>query len=125
MRSNIWGNIASGDLNILYGYGEEGNNYWAGRYATTFDRMAAMGIPFIGPQAPLGRQAEPWPEELPHSSQNVPTFHSNRMTPGSATRQLDFVFVSDSLAGSLEVTALNEPDKWGPSDHCRVVIEFK
>ena len=117
--------IASGDLNILYGYGEEGNNYWANRYATAFDRMAAMGLPFVGPQAPLGRQAKPWPEELPETSQNVPTFHSNRMTPASATRQLDFVFASEGLVDTLSVKALNEPDEWGPSDHCRVVIDFK
>jgi exonuclease III len=53
----------------------------------------------------------------------VPTFHHNRQTPATATRQLDFVFASQSLADSVSVRALNEPDEWGPSDHCRVVID--
>ena len=69
--------IAAGDLNILYGYGEYKSPYWAKRYYTVFDRMDALGLRFVGPQAPdSGRQAEPWPEE------------------------------------------------WGPSDHCRVMIEM-
>ena len=41
----------------------------------------------------------------------------------AATRQLDFVFASRGLADSVHVRALNEPDEWGPSDHCRVEIE--
>ena len=28
--------LAAGDLNILYGYGENGSAYWAARYATVF-----------------------------------------------------------------------------------------
>ncbi len=115
--------LAAGDLNILHGYGEGGSAYWAGRYATVFDRMAALGLSFAGPQAPAGRRAEPWPEELPRESHNVPTFHANRQEPGTATRQLDFVFVSRDLAEHVRVRALNEPDRWGPSDHCRIEIE--
>ena len=38
---------------------------WKGRYATVFDRMAAIGLPLVGPQYPNGRQADPWPDELP------------------------------------------------------------
>jgi len=57
--------IAAGDLNILHRYGEHGNPYWAARYATVFDRAEAMGLQFMGPQAPHGRQASPWPAELP------------------------------------------------------------
>ena len=64
--------VAAGDLNILYGYGEDGSAYWAGRYETVFTRMKALGLPFIGPQAPNGRQADPWPNELPRNSRNVP-----------------------------------------------------
>jgi endonuclease/exonuclease/phosphatase family metal-dependent hydrolase len=85
--------------------------------------MQAMGLKFIGPQAPNGRQAHPWPSELPSDSKNVPTFHSNLHTPETATRQLDFVFASRSLAEDVTVKALNDPEEWGPSDHCRVVIE--
>ncbi len=116
--------IVSGDFNILYGYGENRSRYWAARYQTVFDRMQAMGLQFIGPQAPNGRQADPWPSELPSDSKNVPTFHSNRQTPETATRQLDFVFASKALVNNVTVKALNNPEEWGPSDHCRVVIEI-
>ena len=51
--------LAAGDLNILHGYGDHGNVYWASRYATVFDRMRALGLSFVGPQAPAGRRADP------------------------------------------------------------------
>lgn len=117
--------LAAGDLNILHGYGEGGNEYWASRYATVFSRMTALGLTFVGPQVPGGRPAEPWPDELPLESDNVPTYHTNRQTPATATRQLDFVFASSGLAEYVRVRALNDPDHWGPSDHCRVEIEVE
>ena len=116
--------VAAGDLNILRGYAEYGDEYWAARYKTVFDRMEVMGLPCIGPEYPNGRQADPWPQELPQDSRNVPTFHSNRQSPAKARRQLDFVFASTELANSLTVRALNEPEEWGPSDHCRIEIEL-
>ena len=116
--------LAAGDLNILYGYGEYGSEYWASRYRTIFDRMKALGLPFVGPQAPNGRQADPWPDELPLDSKNVPTYYSTgQKTPAAATRQLDFVFTSRGLADSVSVRAINEPEQWGPSDHCRLEIQ--
>jgi endonuclease/exonuclease/phosphatase family metal-dependent hydrolase len=116
--------LAAGDLNILHGYGEGGSAYWAARYATVFSRMTALGLSFVGPQAPAGRQAQPWPDELPPESNNVPTYHTPQHTPATATRQLDFVFASVSLAEQVRVRALNELAQWGPSDHCRVEIEI-
>ena len=116
--------VAAGDLNVLHGHGEYGNTYWKGRYETVFTRMKALGLPFVGPQHPHGRQADPWPEELPKDSKNVPTYYHSRQTPATATRQLDFVFASEGLADSLTVRALNAPEQWGPSDHCRVEIEI-
>jgi len=115
--------LVAGDLNILYGYGEGGSAYWASRYGTVFSRMATLGLSFLGPQAPAGRRSEPWPDELPSASNNVPTFHHSRQTPATCTRQLDFVFASRSLSERLRVRARNEPDQWGPSDHCRVEIQ--
>ena len=112
--------LAAGDLNILHGHGEGGNGYWASRYGTVFARMEALGLPFVGPQAPNGRQADPWPDELPRESGNVPTYHPK---PQPATRQLDFVFASKGMADSVCVRALNEPEQWGPSDHCRLEIK--
>ena len=114
--------IVSGDLNILYGYGENGSQYWARRYMTVFDRMAAIGLRFVGPQSPHGIQADPWPSELPVHSKNVPTFRRRRGDPSTATRQLDFVFASESIADRVQTTALNRHEEWGPSDHCRVRI---
>jgi len=116
--------LVAGDLNILYGYGENGSAYWAARYASVFSRMSALGLAFVGPQAPDGRRADPWPDELPRTSKNVPTFHTSHQAPASATRQLDFVFASHGLAESVSVAALNAPEHWGPSDHCRIEIEI-
>ncbi len=118
--------IAAGDLNILNRYGEHGNAYWAARYASVFDRAEATGLRFVGPQAPHGRQASPWPDELPKGSLDVPTYHTSRQGPMGAARQLDFVFASNTLASRLTVRALNTDfDSWGPSDHCRVEIELR
>lgn len=115
--------LAAGDLNVLYGYGEYGNPYWAARYRSIFDRFGLVGLKFIGPQSPNGRQADPWPDELPRESLNVPTFYTNRQTPATATRQLDFVFASSDIAQRVTVRAMNRADEWGPSDHCRLRIE--
>lgn len=116
--------IAAGDLNILHGYGEHGSAFFAERYLTIFRRMEVLGLRFVGPQHPNGRQAEPWPAEMPAESLNVPTFYRTGTTPSKATRQLDFVFASESIAPLLHVRALNGVEEWGPSDHCRVVVEF-
>jgi hypothetical protein len=112
--------LVAGDLNLLFGYGEEGSPYWGRRYATVFDRAATMGLVYKGPEAPNGRQADPWPSELPPNSRCVPTYRTNRQTPATATRQLDHVFASESIADQIQVRALNAPDEWGPSDHCKV-----
>lgn len=111
----------AGDLNSLLGHGEHGSAYWKGRYETIFSRMSALGLPFVGPQHPNGIQADPWPDELPRESKNVPTYRPNSRR---ATRQLDFVFASRDLVPRMTVRALNCVDDWGPSDHCRVEIEI-
>lgn len=86
--------IAAGDLNLLYGYGENGNLYWRGRYNTVFDRMKALGMRFVVPQAPEGgRQADPWPKELPEDSLCMPppfitTGRARNQHPGSSILQL-------------------------------------
>lgn len=114
--------IIAGDFNILRGYGEHGDRYSGRRYGTVFDRMEALGLRCVGPAAPNGRQADPWPDELPQDSMNVPTYHSTSQTPATASRQLDFVFASESIADRVSVRARNEVSDWGPSDHCRVII---
>lgn len=113
--------IAAGDLNIYHGYGDDGSSYWKSRYDSVFQRMAAIGLPFVGPQFPNGRQADPWPDWLPKDSKNVPTYY-HQGGPSAATDQLDFVFASETLSDSLQVCALNGTDTWGPSDHCKIEI---
>ena len=102
--------LVAGDMNILRSYGEYGSGYWAARYKTVFVRMESMRLPCIGPEYPNGRQADPWPDELPQESKNVPTFHHSRQSPETATRRLDHVFASTGLARSLKVRALNTPE---------------
>lgn len=43
--------------------------------------------------------------------------------PETASRQLDFVFASKFIADKVHVRALNQPEQWGPSDHCEIAIE--
>ena len=117
--------VVAGDWNLLRGYGEFGDPYWRARYDSVFDRAEALGLRFVGPEYPNGHRADPWPDELPRESLCVPTFHHSRQTPTTATRQLDFVFASESLTEDVQVRALNGPEEWGPSDHCRVAIDIK
>ena len=86
--------------------------------------MSAVGLRLVGPQAPTVDRLIRGPTTLPRDSLNVPTYHTNRQTPFTATRQLDFVFASDGLGDSLTVRALNSPEQWGPSDHCQLEIEI-
>ena len=65
--------MVAGDWNILRGYGEYGSAFWKARYATVFDRAEVLGLRIVGPSYPNGRQAEPWPDELPQDSLCVPT----------------------------------------------------
>lgn len=117
--------IVAGDWNILHGYGEDGDPYWGARYASVFDRAEALGLSFVGPKInAASRQADPWPVELPSGSRDVPTFRPSGRTPGTESRQLDFVFASRSIADKVTVTALNRVEDWGPSDHCRINIDI-
>ncbi len=115
--------IAAGDLTINRGYGEDKSGYWKGRYDSVFNRMDAIGMCFVGPQNPHGCSADPRPQNMPQDSKNVPTYcKSFRKNPAAAYDQLDYVFVSESMADSVKVCALNHPEEWGPSDHCRIKI---
>ncbi len=78
---------------------------WWDEKTTVFGDMMRIGLPLIGP----------------HSA----TFYSplHRQTPSDAELQLDYVFASRDIAHRVAVHALNNPDEWGPSDHCRVLIE--
>jgi endonuclease/exonuclease/phosphatase family metal-dependent hydrolase len=116
--------IVAGDFNLFYGYGDRGDSYWAGRYQTVFDRAAALGLTYMGPQHPNGLQPDPRPLGMPADSRTLATYRRRRDDPATATGQLDHVFVSEDLAGRVETAALNEPGQWGPSDHCRIRISI-
>jgi len=117
--------IVSGDWNIFHGYGDGGSDYWKVRYDTVFERMESLGLKFAGPQYPGGTRADRNPTYFPLDCKNVPTFKQGGVRkPASAHDQLDFVFASATLFNRLRVKALNAPDEWGPSDHCRIAIDL-
>ncbi len=91
-------------VNLPYIVGGDLTTWWDSD-TTVFADMMRMGLPLIGPHSP--------------------TFYSkpHRQTPSDAELQLDYVFASRSIAHRLTVHALNNPEDWGPSDHCRVHIE--
>ena len=117
--------LAAGDLNMIHG--ATGGNPLAppARDRTVTDRMKALGLEFLGPQHPEGgRQASPTPQGLPPDTRNVPTYHTTTKTPATAENQLDYAFASRGFHNTITVQALNDPDRWGPSDHCRLLIDI-
>ena len=117
--------VAAGDLNIVHGYGDGGSPYWEARYRSVFERMAAVGLEFMGPQAPNGRQAETPAIGEPADSRNVVTYFLPGKNPETASNnQLDYVFASRGFHKSITVQAMNAAEEWGASDHCRLLIRI-
>jgi len=114
--------LAAGDFNTIRGATEDNRLALPARDRTICDRMEALGFEFLGPQHPNGRRAVPPPHGVPAGTENVPTFRSSPSR--SATNQLDYVFASRGFHEGIRVRALNELDEWGPSDHCRLLIEL-
>ena len=115
--------LAAGDLNNIYGATEDNELVWYQRDRGVFERMEALGLEFMGPQHPDGRLAEPPVSGLPEDTRNVPTYHTTRATPATAENQLDYVFASRGFHRGVRSQALNGVGDWGPSDHCRILIE--
>ena len=96
--------VVGGDFNVRRGYDS----------TAIFRDLAAAGVPLVGPFGTDGG--------------TTPTKYDNRRggVPADARRQLDYVFASTSIAETITVRALNGPTKeeWGPSDHCRILIEL-
>ena len=110
--------IAAGDLNLFHGYGDRGSPYWRARYQTVFDRMAAIGLRFVGPQLPSEQG------EVQGVTRNIPTFRKDRHRPETASDQLDLVFASEDIADRVQTSALSGANAWGPSDHCMIQIDL-
>ena len=115
--------LAAGDLNNIYGATEDNHLVWYERDRTVFDRMVALGLEFMGPQSPDGRQPHSTPQGLPECTGNVATFYTSGNSPATAENQLDYVFASRGFHESVRTSAMNGVDEWGSSDHCRIVIE--
>jgi exonuclease III len=118
--------IVAGDFNTYFGYGL--NEVDAKENELFFERMENYGLMFAGPQVPKGlpstlRKNSKMRSNIPKDSKNVVTHRARKnQKPG---HQIDFVFASQAIAKSIDVTALNSPKEWGISDHCRVLIEFE
>ena len=115
--------LAAGDLNLIYDSKTGCLQDLDERGSGVFERMETIGLELIGPRYPAGRKAIPTPDYLPPCTKNVPTYHTTAESPATASRQLDYVFASRGFHESVRACALNETDQWGPSDHCRVMIE--
>ena len=114
--------LAAGDLNMTFSRREE-EDPWLLRERTVTDRMDALGLELLGPQYPNGRRADPIPDDLPLDTRNVPTYFTTSQTPETAASQLDWAFASRGFHQAITVRALNKVEEWGPSDHCRLLIE--
>ena len=115
--------LIAGDFNLIHGATEQNRLALPERDRSVFSRLEALGFEFLGPQYPHGRPADPPPDGLAPDTRNVPTYHSSSQEPGTATNQLDYAFASRGFHREVQATALNEPEEWGESDHCRIAIE--
>ena len=78
--------------------------------------MKALGLEFLGPQAPHGRRASGPPVDVPEDTKNVPTFYRSG-GPEAAVNQLDYVFASRGFHEKVvSVRAMNGVEEWGPSE---------
>ncbi len=107
--------IAAGYWSINRGWSSEPTDFWNEREVlhiqTAFDRMQALGFRHLRPK---GR---------PGYRDAVVTFKPIGLSPAEAWGQLHYVFATENIADRVSVCALNEPSNWGPSDHCRLVID--
>ncbi len=115
--------VAAGDFNLIHGATRSQRTVHPYRDRTVLDRMDVLGLEFLGPRYPAGRRASPTPHGLPPDTQNVPTYHTPRESPGTASIQLDYAFASRGFHEGITVRAMNSVEEWGASDHCRLLIE--
>ena len=115
--------LAAGDLNLVYTTTRRDRYF--GRERTVWDRFEALGLKFLGPQAPNGRQPESPQPGASADTKNVPTYYTARQRcAANAVRQLDYAFASRGFHEQMTARALNGVEEWGPSDHCRLSIEI-
>lgn len=100
--------LAAGDLNMAFSNKDDREPT---RADTVVYRMHALGLELLGPHNP---------EKLPGYA---PTYHTTAQSPATARTQFDWVFASRGFHREVKVRALNSPGEWGPSDHCRLLVE--
>ena len=109
--------VAAGDWTINRGWSSHGTPIWNQREAlhfkTAFDRMSALGFRHLTPEGRKNERGE------------AVTFVPIGSPPEKAFAQLDFVFATENIADRVSVLTLNQPEEWGPSDHCRIEINFE
>ena len=113
--------VAAGDLNVCFG----DSSTFTSRAQTIIDRMAVLGLEYVGPRYPDGRKADPVPENLTEGSLDVPTYHTATKKPETAELQLGHVFASRALTKDVTTRAMNHVQEWGSSDHCRIIINVE
>ena len=116
--------LAAGDLNTICDVRDDYDKTWStGRDETIWDRMNALGLEFLGPRHPNGRQAHPTPDLMKPDTTNVVTYYTVGNSAATAKTQLDYAFASRGFHEGVKARALNGVDEWGASDHCRLLIE--
>ena len=114
--------LAAGDLNMFYG--ATGTSLsMPERERTVWKRFKRLGMEFLGPQLPNGRPASLPQPDVPAITCNVPTYQTSHQSKEEANRQLDYAFAFKGFHERVKVRALNKVREWGPSDHCRLLIE--
>ena len=114
--------LAAGDLNMFYG--ATGHDLSIPeRERTVWNRFEALGLRFMGPQWPNASRRSVEHPDVPDDTKNVPTYHTVRQSPDTATSQLDYVFASSGFHHKVWAHAMNGVGQWGPSDHCRLMID--
>ena len=114
--------LAAADLNMFYGAIGTGLS-WPERERTVWKRFKRLGLEFLGPQLPNGRQATSSQPDVPAITCNVPTYYAPGQSKKDANRQLDYAFAFRGFHERVSVRAMNKVHEWGPSDHCRLLIE--
>lgn len=112
--------LLAGDMNAFYGAIHEKGDGKPYREANAFDRLGSLGMEFLGPQHPNGRQSERVDDSIAAGTKNVATYRTTR----GKENQLDYVCASRGFHESIRARALNSVEEWGPSDHCRILIEI-
>ncbi len=116
--------LAAGDLNLIYT--ATGRGPWFRRERMVWERFEALGMEFLGPQAPNGRQPAAQQPGTSADTRNVPTYYTaQQRCATNAVRQLDYAFASRGFHETVTARALNGVDEWGPSDHCRLLIDIR